>query len=120
MTQQQIVDFFKPHAVGFSNATITRLKNDFKIWQQCEDYDNETFAETIDREFWSMGCDYIDYANALVNDYFNGVINKQQFNDLKERYNEFDTKYRNLENYLFETYAMPIIYAIIEGRIMHD
>jgi hypothetical protein len=115
MTQQQITDFFKPHAVGFWNATLERLTDDFGIYKGCEDYDNETFAETMDREFWSMGCDYIDYANALVNDYFYSVIDEQEYNDLKERYNEFDTEYRDLENYLFETYAMPKIKDIVNN-----
>jgi hypothetical protein len=115
MTQQQIVDFFKPHAVGFWNATIKRLTDDFKIWQDCEDYEGETFGETMDREFWSMGCDYIDYANALVNDYFYSVIDEQEYNDLKERFNEFDTEYRDLEDYLFQTYAMPKIKDIVNN-----
>jgi hypothetical protein len=115
MTQQQILDFFKPYAVGFWNATLERLTVDFGIYKGCEDYDNETFAETLDCEFWSMGCDYIDYANALVNDYFYTVIDEQEYNDLKERFNEFDTEYRDLENYLFETYAMPKIKDIVNN-----
>ena len=116
MTQQHITDFFKPHAELFWVATLKRLQDDFKIWQQCEDYEDETFDETIDREFWSMGCDYIDYANALVNDYFYSVIDEQEYNDLKERYDEFDMEYRDLEDYLFQTYAIPKIKEIIKGE----
>jgi hypothetical protein len=117
MTQQQIVDFFKPHAVGFWNATIKRLTDDFKIWQDCEDYDNETFAEMLDREFWSMGCDYVDYAMIIFNDYFEfeNIIDKQKLDELKLIYDELNDNYFNLENFIFETYAMPKIKNIINN-----
>jgi hypothetical protein len=115
MTQQQITDFFKPHAVRFWNATLERLTDDFGIYKGCEDYDNETFAETMEREFWSMGCDYIDYAKSLVDDYFYTVIDEQEYNELQAQFNYFDTEYRDLENYLFETYAMPKIKDIVNN-----
>jgi hypothetical protein len=53
-----------------------------------------------------------------VNDYFYTFIDEQEYNDLKERFNEFDTEYRDLENYLFETYVMPKIKDIINGETL--
>jgi hypothetical protein len=117
MTQQQITDFFKPHAVGFWNATLERLTNDFGTYKSNDDYENETFGEMLDREFWAMGCDYVDYAMIIFNDYFEfeNIIDKQKLDELKLIYDELNDNYFNLENFIFETYAMPKIKDIINN-----
>jgi hypothetical protein len=116
MKQEQFLDFFKPHAKAFWVATLKRLQDDFKIWQSCEDYEGETFEETMDREFWSMGCDYYDYANDLVDDYFYSVVDKNEYDELKETFAEIDSDYIDLRNYVFETFALPKIKDIINGE----
>ena len=117
MTQQQILDFFKPYAVGFWNATLERLTDDFGIYKGNDDYENETFAEMLGREFWSMGCDYVDYAMIIFNDYFEfgNIIDKEKLDELKLIYDELNDNYFNLENFIFETYAMPKIKDIINN-----
>lgn len=113
MKQEQFLDFFRPHAEAFWVATLKRLQDDFKFYQGCDYYENETFAETIYNEFWSLYCDYYDYANDLVDDYFYNVVDKTEYDELKEAFIEIDSDYMDLRNYVFDTFALPKIVEII-------
>jgi len=115
MKQEQFLDFFTPHAKAFWVATLKRLQDDFNFYQSCDYYENETFAKTIENEFLSMGCDYYDYgyANDLVDDYFYSVVDKNEYDDLKEAFAEIDSDYMDLRNYVFETFALPKIREIV-------
>lgn len=113
MKQEQFLDFFRPHAEAFWVAILKRLQDDFKIYQGSEHYENETFADTLDEAFWSMGCDYYDYANDLVDDYFYTVVDENEYDELKEAFAEIDSDYMDLRNYVFETYALPKIREIV-------
>jgi hypothetical protein len=113
MNKQDILNFFETHAEAFKVATLKQLKKDFKIYQESDTYENQTFAETLDETFWAMGCDYLDYATELFKDYFGFIIDETELDELREKFDDLDTDYYNLENFIFEIYAMPIINEII-------
>jgi hypothetical protein len=113
MNKQDILTFFETHAEAFKIATLNKLKEHFKIYQQSDTYENETFAETLDEAFFSMGCDYLDYTIQLFNDYFELIIDETELDELREKFDDLDTDYYNLENFIFETYVLPIINEII-------
>jgi hypothetical protein len=116
MTIKQVENFFKPHAEAFWVAILKRLEDDFKIYQNSDSYENETFADTLDEYFWSMGCNYLDYASDIVDDYFYSVVDKKEYDELKEAFAKIDNNYIDLRSYLFETYILPKIKAIIIGE----
>jgi hypothetical protein len=114
MNKQDILNFFETHAEAFKVATFWKLHEHFKIYQKTDTYENETFAETLDEAFFSMGCDYLDYATQLFNDYFELIIDETELDELREKFDDLNTDYYNLENFIFETYALPMINEIIK------
>jgi hypothetical protein len=115
-TNKDYLNIFDQYAKDFWAFTLKRLEDDFKIYQDSEDYEGESFAETLDIHFWSMGCDYVDYAKSITEDFFFPIISEKELESLNDQYMEDDLEHYDLYRFLFETYAIPHIHEIIRAN----
>jgi hypothetical protein len=114
-TTKDFLNIFDQYSKDFWESILKRLKNDFEIWRECEGYEGESFEQTLETEFWSMGCDYVDYAKSITEDYFLPIIGKKELESLDDEYIECDLEYSDLYRLIFETYAIPNIQEIIRN-----
>ena len=83
------------------NYFIDYLKKEYETnFKTSEDYQGETFAETIDTYYFSMGNDSRDYSMDLISDFMIGEMGNQY---VILNYNFVDniSDYYNLSEYLF-------------------
>jgi hypothetical protein len=83
------------------NYFIDYLKKEYETnFKTSKDYQGETFAETIDTYYFSMGNDSRDYSMDLISDFMIGEMGNQY---VILNYNFVDniSDYYNLSEYLF-------------------
>lgn len=85
MTQREVIAKFKPYADKLYDYVLQQLRKDFDQYAKSNDYNGETFAESIDMSFFAMGSDGHDYGYSIIDEFFRREMGNE-YVDIEENF----------------------------------